>query len=111
MSPTHRGTGVEWLDAGPEKDLPLGRPVERWLGEHLVLLLRTGDGVAATQGHCPHKFTSLVDGAFEAGRITCPLHAACFDLVTGLSLLGQEWAGRLQVYQTQVEAGRVRVGI
>ena len=99
------------MDAGLEGDLPEGRPVERWLGEHLVLLVRTADGVAASQGHCPHKFTSLADGAYEAGRITCPLHTACFDLATGEPLLGQEWAGRLQLYPVRTEAGRVLVQV
>lgn len=99
------------MDAAGLAELPEGRPAERWLGEQLVLLLRTGDRVAATQGHCSHKFNALADGAVEGGRITCPLHAACFDLATGEPLPGQEWAGRLQVYPVRVEAGRVLVGL
>lgn len=102
---------VEWLDAAALEELPDGRPVERWLGEHLVLLLRTGGGVAAAQGHCPHKFTSLADGVVAGGRITCPMHAACFDLATGEPAEGQAWAGRLQVYPVRIEAGRVLVGL
>jgi 3-phenylpropionate/trans-cinnamate dioxygenase ferredoxin subunit len=102
---------VEWVDAGASADFPDGKPVERWLGEHLVLLLRRGDRLAATQGHCSHKFTSLADGTVADGRITCPLHGACFDLVTGAPLAGQEWAGRLQVYPVRVEGGRVFVGL
>ncbi|HEX2065200.1 MAG TPA: Rieske 2Fe-2S domain-containing protein [Candidatus Thermoplasmatota archaeon] len=102
---------MEWVDAAALEELPDGRPVERWLGDHLVLLLRTGRAVAATQGHCPHKFTSLADGAVADGRLTCPLHAACFDLATGEPLPGQEWAGRLQVHPVRVEAGRVLVGL
>jgi nitrite reductase (NADH) small subunit len=102
---------VAWTDAAALAELPEGRPVERWLGEHLVLLLRTADGVAATQGHCPHKFTALAEGVVADGRVTCPLHAACFDLVTGEPLAGQAWAGRLQVYPVRVEAGRVLVDL
>src|SRR5262249_26302834 len=102
---------VAWVDAGAVADLPEGRPVERWLGERRVLLVRTGDAVAATQGHCPHKFTALADGAWAGGRITCPLQGACFDLATGLPLPGQEWAGRLEVHATRVEAGRVLVDL
>src|SRR5438045_506379 len=99
------------MDAGPVADLPEGRPVERWLGEHLVLLVRGGDRVQATQGHCSHKFTSLAEGSFAGGRVTCPLHGACFDLATGAPLADQAWAGRLEVYPVRVEDGRVLVGI
>ncbi|MCA1810686.1 MAG: Rieske 2Fe-2S domain-containing protein [Halobacteriales archaeon] len=102
---------MQWVDAGALAELPEGRPVERWLGEHLVLLVRFGDAVAATQGHCSHKFTSLADGELSGGRITCPLHGACFDLATGASAEGQAWAGRLQVYPVRVEGGRVFVGL
>jgi nitrite reductase/ring-hydroxylating ferredoxin subunit len=102
---------VEWVDAAALEGLPEGRPVERWLGEHLVLLLRRGGAVVATQGHCPHKFTSLADGTVEGGRVTCPLHAACFDLATGEPLPDQAWAGRLQVYPVRVDGGRVLVGL
>lgn len=99
------------MDAAAWDDLAEGRPAERWLGEHLVLLLRTGDGVAAVQGHCPHKFTPLAEGVVEGGRVTCPMHAACFDLATGEPAAGQAWAGRLQIYPVRVEAGRVLVGV
>lgn len=102
---------MDWVEAGAVGELPEGRPVERWLGEHLVVLLRTGTQVAAVQGHCPHKFTAISEGTVEGGRITCPQHAACFDLATGAPLPGQEWAGRLQVYPVRVEAGRVLVGL
>ena len=99
------------MEAAALSELPEDRPVERWLEDHLVLLVRREDGVAATQGHCAHKFTALAEGAFGEGRITCPLHGACFDLATGAPLPGQEWAGRLEVYPTRVEAGRVWVGL
>ncbi|HUR62296.1 MAG TPA: Rieske 2Fe-2S domain-containing protein [Candidatus Thermoplasmatota archaeon] len=100
---------MPWEDAGPVEDLPVGRPMERWVGDHLVMLLRTGDGIAAAQGHCPHKATALLEGEYADGRVTCALHGACFDLVTGAPMPGQEWAGRLQLYPVRLEAGRVKV--
>jgi nitrite reductase/ring-hydroxylating ferredoxin subunit len=98
-----------WHAAGPLGELPEGTLQERWLGGNLVVLVRRGDQVRAVAGHCPHKFTSLAGGILEGDALTCPLHAACFDLATGVPAPGQEWAGRLPVYPTRVREGIVEV--
>lgn len=75
-----------------------------------VLLVRTAGGtVRACDAVCPHKYGPLEDGEVDGERLTCPLHAAAFDLATGAPEPGCEWAGRLPVFETRVRDGAVEV--
>ncbi len=98
-----------WHDAGPLDALAEGLATVVIAGDEPVLLVRSGQAVAATEALCPHKFTSLEGGHVAAGCITCPLHDATFSLETGQPEPGQEWAGRLPIHEARVVDGRVEV--
>lgn len=49
-----------------------------------VAVFRTEDGLHAIDDSCTHQDTSLSDGYLEGCFIECPLHAALFDLRTGV---------------------------
>ena len=85
----------------PLSDLPQGMTDVEVAGE-LVMLVRTGDTVHACAATCPHKFTLLSAGHLADGLLTCPMHAATFDLSSGRPLPGMEWAGNLPVYPLRV---------
>lgn len=78
-------------------------------GTEMVMLIHDGERWHACQAICPHKFTSLEGAEIQGGHLTCPLHAACFNLETGQPLPDQAWAGVLTTYPVKVEDGRVWV--
>ncbi|AHH96533.1 bifunctional 3-phenylpropionate/cinnamic acid dioxygenase ferredoxin subunit [Kutzneria albida] len=43
-----------------------------------------GGGYYAIDDTCTHQDASLAEGWLEGCAVECPLHAACFDLRTGL---------------------------
>lgn len=99
---------AEWHAVARLEDLPDGlTPVA--VGEESILLVRLGEGLHACAAVCPHKFTSLADGSVAPGRLTCPLHAATFDLSSGRPFPGQEWAGNLPLFPVRVRDGVVEV--
>ena len=57
-------------------------PTTRPVGRDTVLV--TVDGTRTLiAAACPHRGGRLRFGRIDAGRITCPLHHASFDLTTG----------------------------
>jgi nitrite reductase/ring-hydroxylating ferredoxin subunit len=82
------------------------------VGDETVLLVRIGEALHACAATCPHKFTALSDGTLApGGLLTCPLHAATFDLSSGRPFPGQEWAGNLPIFPVRVRDGVVEVQV
>jgi len=52
------------------------------LGKQLAIFA-DGDRIFATDLDCPHAGAPLDRGTIENGRLVCPLHAYCFDLLNG----------------------------
>ncbi len=48
-----------------------------------VVLVRLAGTIHAVAGACPHIGGDLADGTLELGKLTCPLHGATFDIVSG----------------------------
>jgi nitrite reductase/ring-hydroxylating ferredoxin subunit len=101
---------ADWHAVGDYEDVPEGlTPVQ--VGDEVVLLVRQGDALHACAATCPHKFTALSDGTLAAGTLTCPMHAATFDLASGRPFPGMEWAGNLPVFPVRVRGGVVEVQV
>ncbi len=64
-------------------DLPVGEAV-RVDGPVPVAVFHTEDGFFAVDDTCTHQDASLADGWLEGCFVECPLHAARFDLRTGV---------------------------
>ena len=101
---------ADWHQVIAFADLPQGMTDVEVAGE-MVLLVREGDAVHACAATCPHKFTLLSAGEAAGGRLTCPLHAATFDLSSGRPMAGMEWAGNLPVYPLRIVDGVVEVQV
>lgn len=91
---------------------------EVMLGVSSVLLVRLGPDVRATEAICPHEGGLLSDGTLTGFRISCPVHAAAFDVTTGRVLADPDGIepplGRvdpLLVYPTRVVAGMIEVDL
>jgi 3-phenylpropionate/trans-cinnamate dioxygenase ferredoxin subunit len=72
---------------GRPEDIPLGEAVrvEAGLGSEVPIAVFNVDGeLFAIDDTCTHQDASLADGWVEGCSVECPLHAACFDLRTGM---------------------------
>jgi nitrite reductase (NADH) small subunit len=71
-----------------------------------IAVFRTAeDQVFALQDRCPHKGGPLSEGIVHGTSVTCPLHAAVFDLNTGQTTGTDDW--RVQTYIVRAEGGRI----
>lgn len=69
-----------------------------------IAVFRTADDqVFAIDDRCPHKGGPLSEGIVHGTAVTCPLHAAVFDLTTGQGT--DYW--QVKTHAVRVEAGRV----
>jgi nitrite reductase/ring-hydroxylating ferredoxin subunit len=58
-------------------------------GTH-VLLSNVRGKIYATQDNCGHQRASLSRGTLDGEIVTCPLHSAKFDVITGRSVSGTQ---------------------
>ncbi len=100
-----------WLPAVADDDVAPGVCVEALVGDEPVLLIRTPRGLFACAAYCPHKAMHLEEAEVEGDKLTCPLHAATFDLATGTPEEETDWAGRLPVFATRVTDGTIEVDV
>lgn len=90
-------------------DLPERGFIQVAVGEYSVLLARLDDGVYATENQCSHANSTLDDGRFRLGRISCPLHGLIFDFRTGQVMGGNLTMTGLRTFDTKVEGDQVYV--
>ncbi len=72
---------------GRPEDIPLGEAVrvDASADSGVPIAVFNVDGeLLAIDDTCTHQDASLADGWLEGCAVECPLHAACFDLRTGM---------------------------
>ena len=57
-------------------------------GRHDVAVFELDGAYVAYENACPHQGGPIGEGFVENGTVTCPWHAWCFDLHTGIMTLG-----------------------
>ncbi len=57
---------------------------------------------------CTHRGGSLSDGAVEGTTVTCPLHGATYDVITG-NVLGPPASEGVAHYNVQVDGNDIKV--
>ena len=68
---------------GSVDDIPIGEAV-RVVAEVPIAVFNVDGELFAIDDTCTHQDASLADGWVEGCAVECPLHAACFDLRTGI---------------------------
>lgn len=68
---------------GDLTDIPAGEAI-RVQAEVPIAVFNVDGELYAIDDTCTHQDASLADGWLEGCTVECPLHAACFDLRTGL---------------------------
>ena len=96
--------------------VPVGTSREVLLGATSVLLVRTEGGLHAVEAVCPHVGGLLADGVLVGQRLTCPEHAAVFDVADGNVLADpygveppQGAVEPLRTFGVRVAAGAIEV--
>ncbi|HEV7601890.1 MAG TPA: FAD-dependent oxidoreductase [Bradyrhizobium sp.] len=78
------------------------------VGDHDVLLVRSGPEIFAIDAHCSHYHGPLAEGLVVGDSIRCPWHHACFDLRSGEATRAPALTP-LAVWQVEREGDRVLV--
>lgn len=76
-------------------------------GRYDVALFRLNDEIFAYENACPHQGGPIGEGIVEGGSVTCPWHAWCFDLRSGMLTLGD--FARLRRFAVLVDGEMVYV--
>ncbi|MCT2590816.1 bifunctional 3-phenylpropionate/cinnamic acid dioxygenase ferredoxin subunit [Streptomyces sp. N2-109] len=94
------------------EDLPPGESVriDAADGTQAVAVFNADGELYAIDDTCTHQDASLADGWLEGCTVECPLHAACFDLRTGMPN-GPPAKRPVRTHRVTVEDGFVRVHV
>jgi 3-phenylpropionate/trans-cinnamate dioxygenase ferredoxin component len=99
-----------WTSVCPASRLAEQTFVCARVGKAEVLLIRDGDRVVACERVCPHEQADLSGGHLSNGRLSCPRHAASFDLADGTISAG--WPSRpLKIYPVRIVEGHVWIDV
>lgn len=90
-------------------DIPQGEAV-RIEAEVPIAVFNVEGELFAIDDTCTHQDASLADGWVEGCMVECPLHAACFDLRTGMPA-GPPAKLPVRTHSVHVEDGFVYVRV
>jgi nitrite reductase/ring-hydroxylating ferredoxin subunit len=85
-----------------------GKAVEA--GGQPIALFNVGGAFYAIGDACTHRGGSLSEGSLDGTTVTCPLHAARFDVTTGRNL-GPPAPLQVPSYKVRIEGNEVQVEI
>ena len=71
-------------------EIPVGKMKHVKAFDEDILLSNVNGTIYATQNRCGHQNASLARGTLSGHVVTCPLHAATFDVRTGKNLTGPQ---------------------
>ena len=74
----------------------------------LVIALKRGVEIFATDDVCTHAYAKLSDGWLDKGEIECPLHAGRFDVKTGKAT-APPCTDDLKTYPVRVSGNEIQV--
>jgi nitrite reductase (NADH) small subunit len=100
----------DFIDIAALDDIPRqgARVVKTQAG--CIAIFRTADDqVFALEDRCPHKGGPLSEGIVHGTSVTCPLHAAVFDLNSGQAVGADGW--QVRTYAVRAEGGRVLLDV
>jgi nitrite reductase (NADH) small subunit len=93
-----------FIDIAALDDIPRqGARLVKTQGGCIAVFRAADDQVFAIDDRCPHKGGPLSEGIVHGTSVTCPLHAAVFDLTTGQGT--DDWL--VKTHAVRVEGGRV----
>lgn len=99
-----------WEKVAKVSDLSDGeaKPIE--VGGTIIALFKIDGKFHCTAGKCTHRGGPLGEGKIEEKQITCPWHAAKFDITTG-KVIAPPAKEDVKTYQVKVEGNDVLVNL
>jgi len=92
------------------KDLPPGSGAAFEVEGRNIAVFNVGGSLYAIDDTCPHSGGPLSQGQVDGTKVTCPWHAADFDLQTGAVLCGPAFEG-VKSYKVLVEGDDIKVEV
>jgi 3-phenylpropionate/trans-cinnamate dioxygenase ferredoxin component len=97
-------------EVGTETDFPEGVLKQVEVDGRSLLVVRIEGALHAMDGKCSHMGYDLSRGRLDDHTVTCRLHGATFDLLTG-EVIRNMAAKPMRVYPLSVESNRVFIDI
>ena len=91
-------------------ETPAGQGKQVTVRGKTLAVFNAGGTFYAVDDTCPHRGAPLSEGVVEGARVTCPWHAATFDLATGAHLSPPARSG-VGCYKVQVVGDEVQVDV
>lgn len=107
---------ADWHLVGALGEFPAGELVPRTIGGTNIVLVRTGESVAALMDRCPHRFAPLSMGKFADGTMQCAYHGLRFGL-DGACVFNPHGDGkipelaRVAAYPVELRDGQIFVAL
>jgi NADPH-dependent 2,4-dienoyl-CoA reductase/sulfur reductase-like enzyme/nitrite reductase/ring-hydroxylating ferredoxin subunit len=94
---------------GVLNDFEIGKAYQVDVGVNKAYLVHHSDGkISAVGARCTHYGAPLVSGVLSEGRVTCPWHGACFNVVTG-DIEESPGLDSLPVFAVRIDGDKVYV--
>ena len=103
-------SGVTWHLVGRLEEIEEGKPKQLEADDIEIAVHKVAGKIHAIDNICTHAFARLSFGTIEDNVITCPLHLAKFDIVTGKVLEGPA-EENLETYPVKCANGLIYVGV
>ena len=90
--------------------LPAGEMMRVTIGNNEIMLVNLDGEVHACSDVCPHQFSQLSYGELNGVEVSCPLHGATFNVLTGDQLPGKYAEfGPVAVYEVRLDGSDIMV--
>jgi nitrite reductase/ring-hydroxylating ferredoxin subunit len=91
-------------------ELTSGKGKQVTVGNRKIALFYLDGKVFAIDDTCPHRGAPLHEGTCAGGEVTCPWHAARFDLATGANRCPPAQSG-VKAFAVQVVGDEVQIDV
>ena len=92
------------------QDMPPGQAASFTVEGQRIALFNVGGTYYAIGDACTHRGGPLSEGNVQGTKVTCPLHAADFDLKTGAALCPPAQKG-VPSYKVVIEGDDIKVEV
>ena len=91
-------------------EVPPGKGKQAKVGSKTLALFNVDGHFYAIDDTCPHRGASLAEGELEGHEVTCPWHAAVFDVTSGAHL-SPPARSDVACYKVQIMGEEVQVDV
>ncbi|MHA2502208.1 MAG: Rieske (2Fe-2S) protein [Candidatus Kariarchaeaceae archaeon] len=100
-------TASSWVKIGKVSSIGEGVTSFRKRGQRVAVIKENGEILKVFSDHCPHNPKIMISSDYmledgvDGKKITCKHHGACFQVITGMTLMGPGKEG-LKLYEFEL---------